>query len=476
MSKHKPILALVGRPNVGKSTLFNRIVGKRKAIVEDLAGTTRDRIYDEADWAGRDFIVVDTGGLELEISVQASETVTVAGPQEIKHTNKAGFKAGSESQLFLTEIRQQVAIAIDEAEVIVFLVDGETGLTNADEDVAKLLRRSDKPVILAVNKADNKTRREDAVEFYEVGLGDPHPISALHGYGVADLLDTIVESFPMTDYEEEEDDSIKIAILGRPNVGKSSLLNRLLGEERVIVSDVAGTTRDAIDTAIGYEGFDLTLIDTAGIRRRGKIEPGVEKHSFLRTLKAVQRTDVCLLLLDANHIGAAQDAHIAGEILEHDKSVVVIVNKWDAVAEKDTNTINQFTKLIRAELQFLDYVPVLFISALTGQRASKVLPLALQVQEQRLRRISTGELNRLLREAVAKHPPKGTHRHRLKFLYVTQVAVDPPTFVFFVNDKSLVHFTYERYLENKLREQYEFLGTPLRLIFRNRKEDEALEA
>lgn len=459
MSRQKPIVALVGRPNVGKSTLFNRLVGQRKAIVEDLAGTTRDRLYGDADWAGRDFIVVDTGGLEFD-----------AAPLREREGEVTGFQAGVASRLFLREIREQAEIAIAEAEVIVLLVDAETGLTSADQDVAALLRRTDKPVLLAVNKADNLKRRNEAVDFYALGLGDPIPVSALHGTGTGDLLDAIVEALPPVEAEDEaEDETIKIAILGRPNVGKSSLLNQLLGEERVIVSDVPGTTRDAIDMQIEYEGLSLVLIDTAGIRRRGKIEVGVEKYSFLRSLKAVSRADVCLLLIDATDMVTAQDAHIAGYILEETKSVVVIVNKWDLV-EKETNTINEYTARIRNELKFLDYVPVLFISAKTGQRVSKVLPLALQVQEERLRRIPTGELNRLLREAIAKNPPKGGQRQRLKFFYMTQAGVDPPTFVFFVNDRTLVHFSYERYLENVLREQYGFLGTPLKLVFRSRGE------
>lgn len=464
MSHRKPIVALVGRPNVGKSTLFNRLIGQRKAIVEDLAGTTRDRLYGDADWGGRDFMLVDTGGLEFD----------GPGPQPdvMSSNHQAGFQAGVASRLFLAEIRQQVAIAIAEAEVIIFLVDGQVGLTGPDKNIAQLLRRTEKPVILAVNKADNKARREEAVEFYALGLGDPLPISALHGTGTGDLLDAVVEVLPFYEEDEIEDDSIKIAILGRPNVGKSSLLNRLLGEERVIVSDIAGTTRDSIDTLIHYQGLDLTLIDTAGIRRRGKIEPGVEKYSFLRTVKAVNRADVCLLLIEAAHLVAAQDAHIAGHILSENKSVVVLVNKWDTIEDKDSQTILEFTKRIRVNLKFLEYVPVLFISALTGQRVNKVLHLALQVQEERLRRIPTGVLNRLLREAVAKHPPKGSQRHRLKFFYATQVSVDPPTFVFFVNKKELVHFTYSRYLENQIREQYAFLGTPLRLIFRNRNEQD----
>jgi GTP-binding protein len=435
-------------------------VGQRKAIVEDLAGTTRDRLYGETDWGGRDFIIVDTGGLDLD-PFSASE------PSEGHPT---GFRAGAASRLFLKEIRSQVEIAIAEAEVIVFLVDAETGLTGPDEDVAKLLRRTEKPVVLAVNKADNQQRRNDAVEFYALGLGEPIPISAVHGTGTGDLLDAIVESMPFSDEAEaEDDDSIKIAILGRPNVGKSSLLNRMLGEERVIVSDIPGTTRDAIDTRVIYEDLELVLIDTAGIRRRGKIVPGVEKYSFLRTLKSVNRADVCLLLIDAEEGVTSQDTHIAGYILEEKKSVVVLVNKWDLI-EKDTYTMHEFSQRIRAQLKFLEYVPLLFISAKNGQRVKKVLPLALQVQEERLRRIPTGELNRLLRDAVAKHPPKGSHRHRLKFFYVTQAGVDPPTFVFFVNDYTLVHFTYQRYLENQIRDRYGFLGTPIQLVFRNRQE------
>jgi len=457
----KPVVALVGRPNVGKSTLFNRLVGQRKAIIEDLAGTTRDRLYGEADWAGRDFIVVDTGGLDLE------QVQTKRGQKPA--TQAAGFKAGVSSRLFLREIRQQAELAMTEAEVIVFLVDAETGVTGADESIANLLRRTEKPVLLVVNKADNRDRRAEALDFYALGLGDPFPVSALHGTGTGDLLDAIVEAFPFSDEEEDDDESIKIAILGRPNVGKSSLLNQLLGEERVIVSDVPGTTRDAIDTYIEYEGLDIVLIDTAGIRRRGKIEPGVEKYSFLRSLKAVNRADVCLLLIEATAGVTAQDAHIAGYVLEESKSVVIVVNKWDLV-EKDTYTMNEFTTRIRSQLKFLDYAPLLFISAKTGQRVNKILSLALQVQEERLRRVPTGELNRLLHESVAQSPPKGKQRHRLKFLYATQARTNPPTFVFFVNDHTLVHFSYQRYLENRLREKYGFLGTPLKLVFRSRKD------
>lgn len=468
MAKRKPVVALVGRPNVGKSTLFNRLVGQRKAIIEDLAGTTRDRLYGDADWGGRDFVVVDTGGIDF--GLQSSSPVGKAADREAADKAESlGYTAGVSSRLFLREIREQAEIAIAEAEVIVLLVDTETGITGPDEDVAELLRRTSKPVLLAANKADNKKRRDDVVEFYALGLGDPIPVSALHGTGTGDLLDAIIESFPDAPDEDEEDDSIKIAIVGRPNVGKSSLLNQLLGKERVIVSDVPGTTRDAIDTTIKYNGLDLVLIDTAGIRRRGKIEVGVEKYSFLRALKSINRADICLLLIDATEMVTAQDAHVASYILEEGKSVVVIVNKWDLIV-KDTYTINNFTARVRQELKFLDYVPVLFISAKDGQRIHKVLPLALQVQEERLRRIPTGELNRLVHEAVAKNPPKGGQRHRLKFYYVTQPQTDPPTFIFFTNDHKLVHFSYQRYLENQLRNKYEFLGTPIHLIFRSRGE------
>ena len=453
----KPVVALVGRPNVGKSTLFNRIIGRRMAIVEDLPGTTRDRLYSETEWSGRQFMLIDTGGFEQN---EVSRPV---------HSSDLGHTAGVESGLFLTEVKSQAGIAMTEADVIVFIVDGTTGVTVGDEQVAKVLRRSKKPVILVVNKTDNQAVKEESYEFYALGLGDPYPVSALHGYDVADLLDAIVELLPDYHTEEEADDRLKVAIVGRPNVGKSSLLNKLLGYERVIVSSVPGTTRDAIDTAITFNNEEIVLIDTAGIRRRGKIEPGVEKHSFLRAIKSIRRADVCLLLIDATQDISAQDAHIAGYILEEYKSVILVVNKWDLI-EKDTYTVNQYADQIRKDLKFLDYVPVLFISALTGQRVQNVLSTALQVQDQRLRRIPTGELNRLLREAVAKSPPKGKKAYALKFFYITQAAVDPPTFIIFVNNAKLVHFSYQRYLENRLRAAYQFLGTPLKLIFRNRSE------
>lgn len=466
----RPIVALVGRPNVGKSTLFNRIIGGRVAIVEDLPGTTRDRLYATGDWNGFDFTLVDTGGLEVREQSRLPE------PGDLGHA------VGTESRLFLSEIKSQAQLAIDEADVIVFVLDGQSGLTVDDEMVARVLQRTRKPVFLAVNKIDNIADQETHLDFYAIGLGDPYPVSALHGYGVADLLDEITAVLPDPDeQEEEEDDRVKIAILGRPNVGKSSLLNKLLGYERVIVSSVPGTTRDAIDTLITLEddeGDDeeIWLIDTAGIRRRGRIEPGVEKHSFLRAIKAIRRADICLLVLDATDLVAAQDAHIAGYILEEYKGVIVVVNKWDLI-EKDNYTMQNFTEKVRRELHFLDYVPVVFVSALTGQRVRNLLKMALQVQNERLRRISTGELNRYLQESVTRNPPKGARRHALRFYYVTQVGVAPPTFVFFANNAKLVHFTYSRYLENQLRARFEFMGTPVRFIFRSRsKKDRDMPA
>jgi GTP-binding protein len=442
----KPIVAIVGRPNVGKSTLFNRLIGRRLAITHEVPGTTRDRLYAEAEWGGVSFILVDTGGLEVQSS-------------------KLKAQKRLEDDL-MAQVRAQAQIAIAEADVIVFLVDVKDGLTAGDEEVAQVLRRTAKPVLLAVNKADSQARREAAVEFYALGLGEPYPISALHGTGTGDLLDQVVSAFPVEE-EEGELEAIKIAIVGRPNVGKSSLLNKILGQERAIVHDVPGTTRDAIDTQMEWEGEPVVLIDTAGIRRKGRIRRGVEKYSVLRALRAIDRADVVLLLIDAVEGATAQDAHIAGYILEEAKSAVVVVNKWDLV-EKDTYTMQIYLEHVYAVLRFLDYVPALFVSALTGQRVDQVLPTALRVQEERLIRIPTAELNRILQEAVARHSPPSKAGQRLKFYYVTQARVDPPTFVFFVNDPRLVHFSYERYLENRLREHYGFLGTPLRLSFRKR--------
>ncbi len=454
-----PIVALVGRPNVGKSTLFNRLVGHRVAIIEDIPGTTRDRIYAEAEWTSVPFTVVDTGGLELLDRPLAGTT----GQTQPLATASVDF---------VQEIREQAMVAIEEADVVVFVVDSREGVTSGDRDVADVLRRAAKKVVLAANKAENVERRQAAVEFWELGLGEPLPISALHGTGTGDLLDAIVEHLPPRP-PVEPDDSLKIAIVGRPNVGKSSLLNALLGQERAIVSEIPGTTRDVIDTQLTYEGQLVTLIDTAGIRRRGKIGAGIEKYSVLRALKAVDRADVVLLLLDALEMITAQDTHVAGYVLEKDKSIIVVVNKWDLV-EKDTYTMNAYRDQVRSSLKFLDYVPVLFISAFTRQRVNTVLPTALRIAQERRARIPTGELNRLLRTAVDNNQPRFKGGKRLRFYFATQAEIDPPTIVMFVNDPELLHFSYQRYLENQIRAHYPFEGTPLRLVFRRRSgRDEA---
>jgi GTP-binding protein len=446
----KALVALVGRPNVGKSTLFNRILGQRLAVVSEIPGTTRDRLYAEAEWAGVSFLLVDTGGLEVT---------------EGRHTQPLS----EDSEQYLPLIRRQANIAIQDADVVVQVVDGQSGITAADLEVADILRRSQKPVIVAANKLESSRLRDDAYEFYELALGEVFPISALHGTGTGDLLDAIVESLPVLD-GEEEDESIKVAILGRPNVGKSTLLNQLIGEERVIVSPIPGTTRDAIDTKFNWEGHDFTLIDTAGIRRRGKIDPGVEKYSVLRAIKALQRADVALLLIDATEGITSQDAHIAGMLIKEYASVIVLVNKWDLV-DKDAYTITSYSAHIRQALNFLPFVPLLFISAKTGQRVNRIMDLIVEVFEARFRRISTGQLNRLMRDAISRHPPPQKRGIRVKFAYVTQASVDPPTFVFFVSKPDWVHFTYRRYLENRIREEFPFPGTPIRLVFRARSED-----
>ena len=452
----RPIVALVGRPNVGKSTLFNRIVGWRLAVVHDQPGTTRDRLHAPAEWNGVLFTVVDTGGIEI-----LPDTVVAGrrpGPERV---------LAQDSAPFIPLMRAQAGQAIQEADIVIFITDVASGLTAGDSEVADILRRARCPVFLVANKADNARLRQAALEFYALGLGAVHPISALHGTGVADLLDEVVGALPSSE-PEVEDERVKLAIVGRPNVGKSSLLNRLLGEERAIVSPIPGTTRDAIDTYLEWEGVPVTLIDTAGIRRRGKIGRGVERYSVLRALRAIQRADVALLVIDGVEGVTAQDAHVASLILDEWASVVVLINKWDAV-EKDTHTMAEYTKWVRETLRFLDYVPVLFISALTGQRVHKVVPAALAVQEARFWRISTGDLNRLVQGALARHAPPSKRGKRLKIYYVSQPGVDPPTFVFHVNNPDLVHFSYERYLENRLREAYEFSGTPLRLLFRRRE-------
>ncbi len=452
----KPIVALVGRPNVGKSTLYNRLLGQRLAIVEDQPGTTRDRLYGETEWIGQAFILVDTGGLD----VAATEKATQKGarPQTLSPSSSA----------FVREIRQQAEMAIQDADVVVFLTDAKDGITAADLDVAELLRRSGRPIVLAVNKADNDARRQAALEFHELNLGEPYAVSALHGTGTGDLLDAIVAHLPRA-AEEPESDVTRVAIVGRPNVGKSSLLNALLQEDRAIVSPIPGTTRDAIDTSLRWEGRDLALIDTAGIRRRGRIESGVEKYSVLRAINAIQRSDVVLLVLDATSGITAQDAHVAGFILEAFKSLAVIVNKWDAVEEKDGAAISQRTAEIRQQLNFMDYVPVLFVSALTRQRVSKILPLAVEIAAERNVRLPAADLGRLLREATTAHPAPSHGGKQMKLTGLAQVGVAPPTFVVYASDRELVHFSYIRYLENQLRTLHQFLGTPLRIEIRSRQ-------
>jgi GTPase len=454
----KPIVALVGRPNVGKSTLFNRLVGERLAIVDDTPGTTRDRLFGEAEWNGRAFHIVDTGGIDPT------------------HGGKAPLSVGSAD--FINEIRQQAKVAIDEADAVLFVNDGETGITTPDVEVAEILRRSQKklpdgtfwpPIFVVVNKTESKGRRDEAPQFYELGLGEPYPVSGVHGTGTGDLLDALVASFP-EQAAEEEDDSIKIAIVGKPNAGKSSLLNKLVGEERAIVSPIPGTTRDATDTKIEFNDLPITLIDTAGIRKRGKIEHGgVEQFSVLRSFKAIERADVALLMIDATTGITAQDAHIAGFVLDEWKSCVVIVNKWDLV-EKDALTMEEFTRKIRADLNFMDYVPLLFISAKTGQRVDQVLPMALRVQEERLARLTTSKINAVIHKAQDAHPHPSHAGRQLKMFYGTQVRSDPPTFMIYVNDPKLMHFSYLRYLENQIRAEYGFLGTPIRIVTKGRRE------
>lgn len=453
----KPVVAIVGRPNVGKSTLFNRLAEERLAVVDDVPGTTRDRLIAEAEWTGVTFDIVDTGGIDPTQTGRERQPLSIGSAD------------------FIEQIRTQALNAIEEADLVLFVVEAENGVTAADREVAQILRRHQHerdgkpfpPVLLVVNKADSAGLRAQALQFYELGMGEPYPISAVHGTGTGDMLDALVAALPKT-ASEEPDDSIKIAIVGKPNVGKSSLLNRLVGEERVIVSPIPGTTRDAIDTTLVYDELPVTLIDTAGIRRRGRIEPGVEKFSVLRSLRAIERSDVALLVIDATSGLTAQDTHIAGFILDAWKSAVVVVNKWDAI-EKNSYTMEEFTRRVREELNFMEYVPVLFISAKTGQRVDKVLPLALQVQEERLVRISTSQLNQILQKAQDEHPAPSHAGRQLKLYYGTQVRSDPPTFLIYVNDPKLGHFSFTRYLENQLREVYPFLGTPVRMIMKARR-------
>ena len=443
----RPIVAIVGRPNVGKSTLFNRLVGERRAIVEDIPGTTRDRLYGTTTWGGVDFTIVDTAGLQEPSEIEASSTVEIA-----------------------QMTREQARSAIDEADVIVFMVDTKAGMTAGDHEVADMLRRTDKPTILVANKVDNINRKDMAVEFYELGLGDPMAMSSYHGVGTSDLLDRIVENLPHFE-EEPEIAGPKIAIVGRPNVGKSRLVNALIGEERSIVSDVPGTTRDSLDTHMEWNGRPLTLIDTAGIRRRGRIEQGIEHFSVLRSMRAIDRSDVVLLVVDSTEGFTAQDLHIAGYVEEQKKGIVVIVNKWDLI-EKDSSTMDLYRDEAKRQLDFLPYAPLVFISAKFGQRVNRVLPTALEIAEQRERRIPTGQLNKVMKEAMDAHPPPSKPGRWLKLLYVTQADINPPTFVFFVNDPEMVHFSYQRYLENQFRAAFGFEGTPIKMVFRMRHADE----
>ena len=454
----KPIVALVGRPNVGKSTLFNRLCGAgMSAIVDGTPGTTRDRLFGEGEWSGTVFDVVDTGGIDPSAN-----------------SRKTPLSIGSAD--FITEIRSQALIAISEADIVLFLVDAISWVTPADIEVAQILRQSQKvvdgistpPILLVVNKADSARQRNTVMEFYELGMGEPHAISAVHGTGTGDLLDVLIAALPERQ-PDVEDDSVKIAIVGKPNVGKSSLLNRLTGEERSIVSPIAGTTRDAVDTKIEYEGIPVTLIDTAGIRRRGKVEPGVEKYSVVRSMRAIERCDVAILMIDAVDGISAQDAHIAGYVKDEWKSCIVVVNKWDAV-EKDTYTMQTFTEKIRNELNFVDYVPILFISAKTGQRVEQVMPMALLVQEERLAHVKTGPLNRILQKAQDIHSPTSKTGTSIKLYYGTQVRTDPPTFMIYCNNPKLAHFTYMRFLENQIRAEYPFTGTPIRIVLKPRSE------
>lgn len=467
----KPLVAIVGRPNVGKSTFFNRMIGERVAIVEDLPGTTRDRIYGDSDWNGREFTLIDTGGLELGPGAPVGQVGLDHQPGDL-----------------MNHVMAQVQLAIDEADVIVFIVDARSGITSADNEVAELLRRVKKPVILTANKADNAERRLDAVEFYELGLGEPITISSIQGSGTGDLLDVIVEALPpLEDLEEEEDEDVpRIAIVGRPNVGKSSLLNAILGYQRSIVSDVPGTTRDAIDTELEFEDQKIRLIDTAGIRRRGRVGPGVEKYSVLRSTRAIERADVALLLIDAAEGLTAQDTHIAGAVHDYAKGVIVIVNKWDlaqeqrkeeregvyAKPEDEIQEAEAFRVYLAEALKFMPYAPVIFASAKTGYHVKSILETALKIFEMRHLRIPTSRLNEVVQTAIQRHSPSVVKHRPLKIYYVTQVRVNPPTFVFFVNTPESVHFSYERYLENRLREEFSFRGTAIRLFFRPRNKEE----
>ncbi|WP_078546059.1 ribosome biogenesis GTPase Der [Litchfieldia alkalitelluris] len=434
----KPVVAIVGRPNVGKSTIFNRIVGERISIVEDVPGVTRDRIYSSGEWLNQTFNIIDTGGIEI----------------------------GDEP--FLAQIRYQAEIAIDEADVIILMTNSREGVTAADEEVAKLLFRSKKPVVLAVNKVDNPEMREAIYDFYSLGFGEPFPISGSHGLGLGDLLDAVIEHFPKKGNVEEDDDKIRFSLIGRPNVGKSSLVNALLGEERVIVSDIAGTTRDAIDTEYKYNGKEYVIIDTAGMRKKGKVYETTEKYSVLRALRAIERSDVVLVVLNGEEGIIEQDKKIAGYAHEAGRAVVIVVNKWDVV-EKDEKTMKEFEQKIRDHFLFLDYAPIVFLSAKTKKRIHTLIPMIELASENHALRVETNVLNDVIMDAVAMNPTPTDKGKRLRIYYVTQVGVKPPTFVVFVNEPELMHFSYERFLENRIRDAFGFEGTPIKLFARARK-------
>jgi len=434
----KPIVAIVGRQNVGKSTLLNRLVGKRLAIVENLPGTTRDRIFANVSWQGVEFTMVDTGGIELDPNSTIAQGV-----------------------------KQQIETAITEADIIILLLDIRDGVTPSDLEISDMLRRASKPIILVANKADNAKLESEAVEFYELGLGEPLAVSAHHGRGTAELLDRIVSRLPAPPPVETRPEGMSVAIVGRPNVGKSMLLNALVGSQRAIVDEAPGTTRDAADTLFDFAGQSVLLIDTAGIRRRGRVEAGIERYSVLRALRAIDRADVVLLVLDATELVAAQDMHVAGYIQQAAKGIVLIVNKWDLVTDK--NTI-EWSRYIKSQFKFMAYAPVLYTSAKFGQGVDKVMPQAHQVYQERLKRLSTARVNEVVQQAIATHNLPRRGKKQLKVLYATQAEANPPTFVFFVNDTKLIHFSYRRYLENQLRQAFGFTGTPLRLVFKTRME------
>ena len=439
----KPTVAIIGKPNVGKSTFFNYIVGKRISIVEDTPGVTRDRIYAETNWRGRDFTVIDTAGIEPK-----------------------------SEDIIISQMREQAQIAIEIADVIVFLTDIKQGITAADQEIAVMLKKSKKPIVLVCNKADNMSKdKNDIYEFYNLGIGEPYPVSAANALGIGDVLDAIYEKFPEKDENEENDDRIKVAVIGKPNVGKSSLVNKIIGENRAIVSSIAGTTRDAIDTEYENQYGKYVLIDTAGIRRKSKVTESIEKFSIMRTLLAIERADVCLMLLDATEGVTDQDAKIAGEAHEAGKGIIIVVNKWDEY-EKETGTLENYKKEIYNKLSYLSYAPIIFISAKTGQRVERLFPLINNVAEQNAKRIPTAVLNQVINEAIAIVQPPTDKGRRLKILYGTQATTKPPTFVIFVNNKELFHFSYERYLVNQIRKEFGLEGTPVRIIVREKLEKE----